>query len=271
MKLPKNTRAAVYKANGKPVEIEVPAGEPCRRWQTYAMEGNSRHRRHHLDPDALFTRPMIFVESHERREGKLFARVRLVDPSVYLARQQGRDHPAQYTGSIHDAIDEADRVPPEYQEGLSRTADHVRVQAIGKRRAEQDVADAEVALADAQANAEPTELAEGRVQRAKRRLADIHSPVARRSTPKRRASEPTDPEPPPVSADSVLRVLRDDDAASDIALRLGRPTTKLRSIVSALTELRAQGLIYYRIEVDEDGENPVGRWRHHPHAGELAA
>lgn len=170
MKLPKDTRAAIYKANGKPVEIEIPAGESCRRWQTYAIEGNRRRRRRHLDPDALFTRPMFFVEYHERRDGILYATVWLVDPSVYLARQQGRGHPEQYTESIPDAIDEAERVPPEFQERLSirgrqyslvpsrRSAEERKL-----RRAEKDVEIAKVL-------GQPTALAEGRRDRARRRL-----------------------------------------------------------------------------------------------------
>jgi hypothetical protein len=261
LKLPRDTRAAIYEANGKSIEIEIPAGETCRKWQTYAIEGNRRRSLHSLDADRLFARPTLFVEEVESRGGVLFATVKLVDPSVYLARQQGRAHPRQYSESIADSIDTADRVPAEYQEGLSRTADHVRVKALAEHRAEQDVAAAEADLAVAQDSGEPTNLIEGRVERARRRLADIHSPTAMRVTPRREPSGPTEPEPPPVSADVVLRVLRDDDAASDIALRLGRPTTKLRSIVTALNELRAQGLVYYRIEVDDDGENPVGRWR----------
>lgn len=264
MKLPRDTRAAIYEANGKSVEIEIPVTEQCRKWQTYTIEGNRRRALHSLDADRLFARPTFFVEEIERRHGVLFATVKLVDPSVYLARQQGRAHPRQYSESIADSIDNAERVPPEYQEGLSRTADHVRVKGLAEHRAEQDVAAAEADLVAAQDSGGPTKLVEGRLERAIRRLADVHSPSGMRVTPKREPTEPTEPEPPAVSVDVVLRVLRDDDAASDIAVRLGRPPTKLRSIVSALTELRAQGLVYYRIEVDEDGENPVGRWRHRP-------
>lgn len=264
MKLPKDTRAAIYGAGGKPVEIEIPKGEQCRKWQTYVIEGNRRRRpRAHLDADRLFARPMIFVESIERRSGTLFATVRMVDPSAYLARQQGRAHPRQYTESIQDSIDDAERVGPEYQEGLSRSADHVRVKTIGERRAERDLADAKADLEQAKASGEPTALAEGRVGRAKRRLEDIHAPVARRETPKRPpASSAQEPEPPPVSTETVLRALRDDDAASDIAIRLGRPPTKLRSIVSALQELRERELVFYYVDADDEGEQPVGRWRH---------
>lgn len=260
MKLPKDTRAAIYQAKGKPVEIEIPPGESCRQWQTYAIEGNRRRRRH-LDPDALFARPMFFVESHERRGGALFAIVRLVDPSVYLARQQGRAHPRQYTESIPDAIDEAERVPPEYQEGLSRTADHTRLKEASERRATQDVDAAEVALAEARASGQSTKLAEGRLERAKRRRDNIHSPAAGRSTPERRPAPTfTEPEPPPVSVETVLRVLRADDTAQDIAVRLGRPPTKLRSIIAALLEAREAGLVFYSVEVDDEGDQPVGRW-----------
>lgn len=263
MKLPKGTRAALYEANGKAVEIEIPAGERCRKWQTYAIEGNRRaRRRRHLDPDRLFARPMFFVEKIERRDGVLYATARMVDPSVYLARQQGRAHPRQYTESIPDAIDEAERVPPEYQEGLSRTADHARVKSIGERCAERDLEQAKADLEEAKASGDPTELAEGRVGRAKRRLEDIHAPVARRSTPKRTPASPREPEPPPVSTETVLGALRDDDAAADIAIRLGRPPTKLRSIVSALQELRESGLVFYYVDADDEGDQPVGRWRH---------
>lgn len=259
MKLPRETRAAIYEAKGRPVEIEIPPGEPCRRWQTYALE--TRRRRRHLDADALFAKPMIFVEDHERRDGTLFARVRLVDPAVYLARQQGRAHPQQYTGSLHDSIDEATRVPPEYQEGLSRTADHIRLKDLAERQAEQEVAEVETEIAEAKAKGEPLKLAEGRLARAKRRLSDVHAPSYGRSTPKR-TSAPREPEPPPVSTETVLRVLRDDDAAGDVAVRLGRPPTKLRSIVAALQELRELGLVFYYVDADEEGEQPVGRWRH---------
>lgn len=264
MKLPKDARAAIYEAKGKPVEIEIPAGEQCRKWQTYAIEGNRRRRRH-LDADRLFARPMFFVEKIERRDGVLYATVRLVDPSVYLARQQGRDHPEQYTESIPDAIDEAERVPPEYQELLSIRGNQETAVLGARGRAEGQLGEAERDIAEAIEQGEPTALAEGRRDRAERRLADVNSPPVRRAptaAPPHRLSGPSEPEPPPVSADTVLRVLRDDDAAGDIAARLGRPPTKLRSIVSALQELREQGRVLYYVDADEDGDQPVGRWRH---------
>ena len=266
MKLPRETRAAIYEAKGKPVEIEVPPDEQCRQWQTYAMEGNRPRRRRHLDADALFAKPMIFVEKHERRGKILYAWVRLVDPSVYLARQQGRAHPQQYTGSIPDAIDDAERVPPEYQEKLSLRGRQETTVLGARGRAEGQLGEAERDIAEAVEQGDSTALAEGRRDRAERRLVDVNSPPGSSGppavVPRRRPSGPSEPEPPPVSAETVLRVLRDDDAAGDIAVRLGRPPTKLRSIVSALQELREQGRVFYYVDADEDGEQPVGRWRH---------
>ncbi len=264
MKLPKDTRIAIYEAKGKPVEIEIPEGERCRKWQTYAIEGNRPRRRRHLDPDRLFARPMLFVESIERRSGVLYATVRVVDPSVYLARQQGRAHPQQYTESIPDAIDEAERVPPEYQERLSLRGRQETTVLGARARAEREVADAERDIAGAADQGESAALAEGRLDRAKGRLAAVNSPEAASrcpSAPKRQPSSPSEPEPPSLSSDAVLRVLRDDDSAGDIAVRLGRPPTKLRAIVTALQELREQGRVFYYVEADEDGEQPIGRWR----------
>lgn len=263
MKLPKDTRLAIYEAKGKPVEIEIPEGERCRKWQTYAIEGNRPRRRRHLDPDRLFARPMLFVESIERRGGVLYATVRVVDPSVYLARQQGRAHPQQYTESIPDAIDEAERVPPEYQERLSLRGGQETAVMGARGRAEARVADAERDIAFAVEQGEPTALAEARRDRAERGLAAINSPAAsqRQSAPKRPLGEPSEPEPPPLSSDAVIRALRDNDSAGDIAVRLGRPPTKLRAIVTALQELRERGRVFYYVDADEDGEQPVGRWR----------
>jgi hypothetical protein len=277
VKLPKSTRAAIYEARGKPVEIEIPPGEKCRQWQTYAIEGNRRRRRRrrHLDADRLFAVPMLFVESMERRDGVLYATVRLVDPTVYMARQAGRAHPEQYTSSIPDSIDDAARVPPDVQERFSKVGRVVTAMQGARNREERKRDAAEREIAEAKREGRPTELAEGRRDRAQRRLDEINAPSsstpAPRKTPKRAPTGPSEPEPAPVSVDAVLHALRDGDDAADIATRLGRPPTKLRGIVSALQELRECGLVFYYVDADDEGDAPVGRWRHRPAAVSKAA
>lgn len=259
MKLPREARISIYEAKGRAVEVEIPPGETVRRWQTYALE--TRRRRRHLDADAPFAVPMIFVEDHERRDGKLFARVRLVDYISYPARQQGRKHPQQYTGSLQDAIDDCSRVPAEYQEQLSRTARAITDMLGRTHREKGKMARAERDIEIAKANGEPTLKAEERRDRAKSRLEKINAPrEERRPRPPRREPQTVEPEPPPVAVASVLAALRPGDTAQDIALRLGRSPAKLRGIVEALQQLRDEGLALYFIEEGEAEDQPVGRW-----------
>ena len=260
MKLPRETRIAIYEAKGTTVEIEIPAGQTVRRWQTYALE--TRRRRRHLDADAPFAVPLIFVEKHERRDGKLFAHVHQVEPVAYLARQQGRQHPQQYTGSLQDSIDDASRVPPDYQEALSRTGRAITDLFGRTHREEKKIGRAERDIATARANGEATTKAEELRERAKRRLERINKPAERRprKLPRRPQTVEPVPEPPPVTAPAVLAVLRSGDTAQDIAIRLGRPPTKLREIIVALQQLREDGAVFYYVDSGEDEDQPVGRW-----------
>jgi hypothetical protein len=276
LKLPRDTRAAIYEANGRPVQIPwPPRAEPPKRGHVYTIQSRARS----AGVSTILVLDFRKFAEEEDGEGLLVTVQQSTDPGRSRVSKSTQRH----VGGVGTLTTHAPdgRTMSDFTEGepgrIDRYAEEqLANQAYGRsavlraeRRCMEEIRDRESEIERARAAGSPTALAEGGLERAKRRLTDVHSPVARRSTPKREPAAPTLPEPPPVSIETVLHVLRDDDAASDIATRLGRPTTKLRSIVSALIELRAQGLVYYRIEVDEDGENPTGRWRHRPGATEL--
>lgn len=278
MKLPKDTRAAIYEANGRPVQIPWPAeADPPKRGHVYTIQSRARS----AGVSTILVLDFREFAEDEDGEGLLVTVQQSSDPGrsrVSKSKQRHVGGVGTLTTHAPDGRSTSDFTESEPGRIDGYSEDQLANQAYGRsavlraeRRCMEEIREREGEIADAEATGAPTALAEGGLERAKRRLSDVHAPPARRYTPKREPTGPTVPEPPPVSIQTVLHVLRDDDAASDIAIRLGRPPTKLRSIVSALTELRAQGLVYYRIEVDEDGENPVGRWRHRPYAAELAA
>jgi hypothetical protein len=269
LKLPRDTRAAIYQANGRPVQIPWPTeAEPPKRGHVYTIQSRARS----AGVSTILVLDFREFAEDEDGDGLLVTVQQSTDPGRSRVSKSTQRH----VGGVGTLTTHAPdgRTTSDFTEGEpgridGYAEDQLANQAYGRsavlraeRRCMEEIRDREGEIADARAAGTPTALAEGGLERAKRRLADVHSPVTRRSTPKREPTEPTLPEPPPVSTATVLRVLRDDDSARDIAVRLRRPPTKLRSIVAALTELREQGLVYYRIEVDEDGENPTGRWRH---------
>ncbi len=128
MKLPKNTREAIYAAKGS-IEIEIPRGEECRKWQSYAVEG---------EEGRLAT---IFVETLERRRERKFATVHLTEQPRLLAKQQGQKHPEQYTTSHLAAVadDPGEAVDEEFQrqrtaEGHANFAQHRTEVAVEEDR-----------------------------------------------------------------------------------------------------------------------------------------
>lgn len=129
MKLPKLTRAQIYAAKGKPIEIALPDSEEVRRGQAYALEGEKGGKR----------QATIFIDEIERRGEARYATVWLTDEPRLLARQQGLKHPDQYTTSELAALpnDPGEAVDEDAQRRLT-TEGHARFAKHRQEIAQED-------------------------------------------------------------------------------------------------------------------------------------
>jgi hypothetical protein len=256
MIFPKETRKLIHKARHKSVTIDWPSSEPPSKGSKYTVQSRTQ------EPGA---KKVLVLGAREVAESTWEATVR-IDSDPVLSLHMKAKRKGGPTG-FEDSIDSPTELEPEpiasrhyrriREEGRQKTA---LLGATNRQR--QKVIAAEQDIRDAFMAGKPTALAEGRRDRALRRLDRINTEApaesaTARTTPERREPHRSGPEGPPLSVDRVVAALSVRGTAQDVASRLGASKGTLRRVVEALNQAQEEGRLV-RV-VDPEGK-PVARW-----------